>query len=239
MAYLDDAGGDSGGPITTPVGGGIFQPGGAVSTIAGAFFGPSGTRVVEGVNAFFGGIGGGAPPGYTTQLEGGGTSTTYGDITYGGGGGGGGGGGWRAGSAASVRSVIPRFLEGAAIAASVYEAYRLLRSRGMGHAAAKRAAHRMHGIFHKRRRMRVGNTRAIRRAIRRVHGARKMFSKIRGLMGVHHHAMGGGGWHRGRGRKRRGDLYESVENEQDTIDDLLDDGYTPEEIADFFGGIGA
>jgi hypothetical protein len=132
--------------------------------------------------------------------------------------------------------VIPRFLEGAAIAASVYEAYRLLRSRGMGHAAAKRAAHRMHGIFTKRRRMRVGNTRAIRRAIRRVHGARKMFSKIRGLMGVHH-AAARGGW-RGRRPRRRGDMYEAVENEQDTIDDLLDDGYTPEEIESFFGGIG-
>jgi hypothetical protein len=153
------------------------------------------------------------------------------------GGGGGGGGGWRSGSAASVRSVIPRFLEGAAVAASVYEGYRLLRSRGMGHAAAKRAAHRMHGIFTKRRRMKVGNTRAIRRALRRVHGARKMFSKIRGLMGVHHHASGGG-WRPRRGRHRRGDLYESVENEQDTIDDLLDDGYTPEEIESFFGGIG-
>jgi hypothetical protein len=186
---------------------------------------------------FFGG--GGAPAGAfgtTAPLEGGGTSTTYGDMSFGGGGGG--GGGWRAGSASSVRSVIPRFLEGAAIAASVYAAYQQLRARGMGHSAAKKMAHRMHGIFSKRRRMKATNPRALRRAMRRIKGARKMFSKVRGLMGVHHHSMGGGYHHRGRGRHRRGDLYESVENEQDTIDDLLDDGYTPEEIESFFGGIG-
>jgi hypothetical protein len=235
MAYLDDSGGsDTAGPITTPVGGNIFAPGGTVSNIVGAVFGPTGARVVEGVNAFFGGGGTGGYPGYTTQLEGGGTSTVYGgDMTYGGGGGG--GGGWRAGSAASVRSVIPRFLEGAAVAASVYAVYRELRGRGMGHAAAKKLAHKMHGIFTKRRRMKATNPRALRRAMRRIKGARKMFSKVRGLMGVHHSAPRGR-WHRG--RHRRGDLYESVENEQDTIDELLDDGYTPEEIESFFGGIG-
>jgi hypothetical protein len=96
----------------------------------------------------------------------------------------------------------------------------------------------MHGIFHKRRRMKVGNTRALRRAMHRVKGARKVFSRIRGLMGVHHHAMGGGGWHRGRRPRRHGDLYDNVTAEADTVEDLLDDGYTPEEIEAFFGGIG-
>jgi hypothetical protein len=108
----------------------------------------------------------------------------------------------------------------------------------MSHSAAKKLAHKMHGVFTKRRRMKATNPRALRRAMRRIRGARKMFSKVRGLMGVHHYRASGGGWHRGRGRHRRGDLYENVENEQDTIDDLLDDGYTPEEIEDFFGGIG-
>jgi hypothetical protein len=108
----------------------------------------------------------------------------------------------------------------------------------MGHAAAKRLAHRMHGVFHKRRRMKVSNPRALRRAMHRVKGARKMFAHVRGLMGVHHHRMGGGGgWHRGRPR-RHGDLYDNVSAEADTVQDLLDDGYTPEEIEAFFGGIG-
>jgi hypothetical protein len=48
---------------------------------------------------------------------------------------------------------------------------------------------------------------------------------------------GGGGWHRGRPR-RHGDLYENVSAEAETVQDLLDDGYTPEEIEGFFGGIG-
>jgi hypothetical protein len=65
-----------------------------------------------------------------------------------------------------------------------------------------------------------------------------MFAHVRVLMGVHHHRMGGGGgWHRGRPR-RHGDLYDNVSVEADTVQDLLDDGYTPEEIESFFGGIG-
>jgi hypothetical protein len=241
MALFDDGGGiDTAGPISTPVGGGTFAgggilgPGGFVSEAARYF--PGGTALLEGVRSFFGGVGA-TPTGTVEQLPGGGTSTTWGDMT-GFGGGRGAGGGWRAGSAASVRSVIPRFLEGAAIAASVYAVYRELRGRGMGHDAAKRLAHRMHGIIHKRRRMKVTNPKALRRAMHRVKGARKMFSHVRGLMGVHHHRMGGGLPGRGSRPRRRGDLYDNVTAESDTIQDLLDDGYTPEEIEAFFGGIG-
>jgi hypothetical protein len=222
---------DTGGPVASPVAPAFS---GGLVDLARQYI-PGAATVIEGVNAFFGGQTGGyqAPAGYQTtptSLAGYAALETMG--------GGGGGGGWRAGSAASVRSVIPRFLEGAAIAASVYAAYRELRARGMGHAAAKRLAHRMHGVFHKRRRMKVSNPRALRRAMHRIKGARKMFSHVRGLMGVHHHRMGGGGgWHRGRPR-RHGDLYDNVSAEADTVQDLLDDGYTPEEIEAFFGGIG-
>src|SRR5712691_116496 len=187
---------DTGGPVSSPVGGGSFL--GDLGRLAGSLF-PGAQPFISGISRMFGTGGGFSPTGPTSLAD----YAAMGDMGLGGGG----GGGWRAGTAASVRAVIPRALEGAAIAATIYAAYRELRARGMGHSAATKMAHRMAGLVTKRRRMKTTNPRALRRAMRRIRGARKMFSQVRGLMGVHHHAMGGGGWHRRRPR-RRGDLYE-------------------------------
>lgn len=130
----------------------------------------------------------------------------------------------------AIEKVIPSWLlrvgGGAAAASAIYQLYQRLRAAGASHPAAKRAALAAAGIRHRRRRMRPTNVRALRRAIRRIRGARRLFSKVRGL-----HIGGRGASfprHRRRRMYRRGDLPPFlVEDTADMMDEAEDLGVDP------------
>jgi hypothetical protein len=126
----------------------------------------------------------------------------------------------------AIENVVGRTLITAGIGGAIYETYKALRLRGFAHKIAKRLAHLFHGVHRKRRRMRVTNIHALRRAIRRVHGFKRVARKV-GALGVSRTRFISGG-HRRR-RARRGDLdpfmIEDLVDMQDEAEDL---GYDPD-----------
>lgn len=137
-------------------------------------------------------------------------------------------------SRALMERVVPRRADGRTQQA-ILSAYVQLRRAGLGHKAAKRAAWANAGWFLARRRMRSTNLPALRRAIRRVRGARRVLAKVRGL------SPG-----RGRGKRtifkrrpRRGDidpfLY-AAEDDADYYDEMEDFGYEVDFGAGSFPG---
>ncbi len=74
---------------------------------------------------------------------------------------------------------------GASLVQRIYAAYVQFRQAGHNHHRARRMAHQAAGFVFRRRRMRVTNTRALRRAIRRVRGFQRMARKA-GALGVSH-----------------------------------------------------
>jgi len=144
---------------------------------------------------------------------------------------GGGGGMMRA---PDPSSVVPRWVlriaEGAAIGGAIYEAYIHFRGTGANHKSAKRMALLANGIRPRRRRMRATNLRALRRAVRRLRGFRRAAGKVHGVLGTRGRSYAAPSRRRRR-VYRRGDvspfLVEDVEDYQDDIDDLEDEGLDP------------
>lgn len=133
----------------------------------------------------------------------------------------------------AINAVIPMILQrlpqAAALASAIYATYQGLRAQGQSHATAKKNALAAHGVRLRRRRMRVTNVKALRRAGRRVHGFQKLARKLGALpvagrgrhVFAHHHP-------RRRRVYRRGDLSPfMVEDYEDMTDQLEDDGYDP------------
>jgi hypothetical protein len=125
------------------------------------------------------------------------------------------------GLAALAVRMLPKVLVGTAVGQSVSALYTALRQRGMSHRTARRTALAAHGIRLRRRRMRPTNVHALRRAIRRVRGARRILGKVRAL-----HVGGRGGSFRPiRRRYRRGDLNPfMVEDRLEAMDEWEDAG---------------
>jgi hypothetical protein len=131
------------------------------------------------------------------------------------------------GAIAGVASVVPRWIGavagGAALATSIYELYRRLRGSGHTHKRARRLALMAHGVHLRRRRMRVTNVHALRRAIRRVHGFQRVARKV-GALHVGARRLLPGRTHRRR-HYRRGDLNPFlVEDTADLMDEAEDLG---------------
>lgn len=136
----------------------------------------------------------------------------------------------------ALEAVVPKLLtrlpQAAALASAIYATYQGLRAQGQNHAAAKKHALAAHGVHLRRRRMRVTNVRALRRAGRRVHGFQRLARKMgalavtgRGRRVFAHHAP------RRRRVYRRGDLSPFVvEDWEDMTDDLEEDGYDPNQF---------
>ncbi len=70
---------------------------------------------------------------------------------------------------------------GEKLATSIYSLYVNLRRQGHSHKRARRLAHQAHGVGFRRRRMRPTNVHALRRAIRRVHGFKRIARKVGAL----------------------------------------------------------
>lgn len=131
--------------------------------------------------------------------------------------------------------VLPKVLLGTTIGASIFELYRRLRGVGHSHKRARRIALQAHGIILRRRRMRPTNIHALRRAVRRVRGFRRIVAKVRGVMGT---TRLHGGWRpHYRRRGRRGDLNPfMVEDRLDRMDEWEDEGGDEIEDAPFSVG---
>jgi hypothetical protein len=126
----------------------------------------------------------------------------------------------------AIENVVGKTLISAGIGAAIYETYRALRLRGFAHKAAKYLAHLFHGVRKRRRRMRVTNVHALRRAIRRVHGFKRVCRKV-GALGVG--ARGRLVHHRYGRKRRRGDLDPFlVETRLEQQDEWEDEGGEPE-----------
>jgi hypothetical protein len=144
------------------------------------------------------------------------------------------GGGLRA--LPAIESLVPRWLlraaGSAAIVSAIVEEYRRLRGAGHKHSTAKRGALARAGVHVRRRRMRVTNLRALRRATRRLRGFQRAVRKVHGVL-PH---RGGGGKVRVRYRAlrpRRGDLalYEP-EDYLTAYEEVEDMGGDPEAFFD-------
>lgn len=101
--------------------------------------------------------------------------------------------------AGAIERVVPRWLArvagGAAIAATIWEEYKRLRGSGVNHKTAKRHAHLRAGLHVRRRRMRVTNVHALKRASHRVKGFMKLVHHVQSSLPhrtVHHAASRGG-----------------------------------------------
>ena len=151
----------------------------------------------------------------------------------------------RKGSPTSMRT-LPRGIRGRAVhpyrvlpshygnlvnVPGLLDTYAQLRAAGLGHKAAKRAAWARSGLFLPQRRVRSTNVRALRRSIRRLRGARKLLSRIRGLQRPRLVAA-----HFRRKKYRRGDVdafYPSFNPPYEDADlepsyELEEDGYAEE-----------
>jgi hypothetical protein len=125
-----------------------------------------------------------------------------------------------------LESVVGRGLIAAGLGTAIFETYKALRARGFSHKVAKHLAHLFHGVRRRRRRMRVTNVHALRRAIRRVHGFKRVCRKV-GALGVG--ARGRFVTTHHRRRRRRGDLDPFlVETRLDQQDEWEDEGGDPE-----------
>jgi hypothetical protein len=121
----------------------------------------------------------------------------------------------------AIENVVGKTLIAAGVGGAIYETYKALRLRGFAHKAAKYLSHLFHGVRKRRRRMRVTNVHALRRAIRRVHGFKRVARKV-GALGVG--ARGRFVTSHRRRRARRGDLdpfmIETLVDRQDEAEDL-------------------
>lgn len=113
----------------------------------------------------------------------------------------------------AVESVVPlsiRRVAGTMAVRSIYGEYIRLRRSGLSHRQARRMALLAHGIALRRRRMRPTNVHALRRAVRRVRGFKRIARKV-GALSV----SGRGGRlfaarrHRFRGRRGDIDIFEA------------------------------
>jgi hypothetical protein len=119
--------------------------------------------------------------------------------------------------------LLRKTLEAAGVAASVYALYTRLRAAGHSHRRARRLALQAHGVHLRRRRMRPTNIHALRRAVRRLRGFRRIVRKVHGVLGTSH--RGGGGMVRRRRHFRRGDVNPfMVEDTVDAMDEAEDFG---------------
>jgi hypothetical protein len=110
---------------------------------------------------------------------------------------------------------------GEKLATSIYNLYANLRRSGHSHKRARRLAHQAHGVNFKRRRMRPTNVHALRRAIRRVHGFKRIARKV-GALGVTSHGRFSHPRRHMR-RARRGDVGPfMVEDYADMLDEAED-----------------
>jgi hypothetical protein len=116
-----------------------------------------------------------------------------------------------------LQSIFPQ-----ATTAKIISDYSGLRRLGYSHKRARHMAYAMSGIRLKRRRMRPTNVHALRRAIRRVRGARRIMGKVRALH------VGGRSFGRPMFRRRhyrRGDLNPfMVEDRLEAMDEWEDAG---------------
>ncbi len=141
------------------------------------------------------------------------------------------------GTIQAIEQVVPKWIlkvvGGSAAAAAIYEEYKRWRAAGLKHHAAKKRAHARFGVEKRRRRMRPTNVHALRRAIRRVHGFRKIATKVGALHVGRSRLLP---MRRGRRVHRRGDIDPFwVEDTADLIDEAEDAGIEQEE---FFREVG-
>ncbi len=131
----------------------------------------------------------------------------------------------------AIERVVPKVLAAAGLGEAIYAIYEQLRGSGMAHKSARRAAiTQATGVIPRRRRMRVTNIHALRRAIRRVHGFRRVARKV-GALGTRR-----GGklmpWHRVK-RYRRGDVSPfMVEDYAEMLDEAEDFDLNGETFSD-------
>jgi hypothetical protein len=130
----------------------------------------------------------------------------------------------------ALEAVVGSRLGKLGIGLAIYETYKALRLRGFTHKVAKYLAHLFHGVRRRRRRMRVTNVHALRRAIRRVHGFKRVARKV-GALGVGARGRFVSSHRRRRGR--RGDLDPfMVETMADRADEAEDFGLEPSTFQD-------